>query len=85
MLPQPYLEKPIWRKFMPSITEAKSVRCPNCQAEPGQRCVGSRRNKTGCHLERHTFYKTIRFVQTTDRETLKRVFKLARHQLKQRD
>lgn len=44
---------------MASRTTAMTVRCPNCGAEPGQRCLLSRRNWRGnvfrvaMHRERH--------------------------------
>ena len=35
-----------------SRTEAQTVACPNCYADPGQKCIGKRGLRESVHLER---------------------------------
>jgi predicted RNA-binding Zn-ribbon protein involved in translation (DUF1610 family) len=43
-----------------SRTEARSVACPNCGAEPMSKCIGARKLRESCHLERHFAFQVTK-------------------------
>lgn len=40
-------------KLLSSRSDARTVACPECHAQPEDHCIGKRGFRLACHLERH--------------------------------
>lgn len=48
----------------PTPTEVRTIRCPDCNAGPGQFCQGVRKQRKANHLERVRAFEHYRSQQT---------------------
>lgn len=44
---------PLRSRAESSRSQAETVKCPRCGSEPGAKCMGVRKERESCHLERH--------------------------------